>query len=513
MREEFYDLLDPKMSAHDRHRFELKMDIDLAPGRKNVYRVETYIFIPRALNITPHTYDKTVFYNSSQKYIRFKTPQMSLEKICDKSVESSPLNRAEKSLSALLAGSKDKEILDTLQSEIKLLGCIVRSYLRDNVRGLKTDISALGSGDAVALSSLAQRCETFLADIRVFVSRLRQLRIETSSPLVPARIKDTFAFFDEYISLILVEYLTGLLQALRDNEYARTGLSAADADICTIVHAQNSYRQSMHYPSLVKRGTLNETLVYRRGVLKKFMSSVLYLHIETSEWEGAIQFFFGISAGVAMLFTAVVMLFAQRRYSANSVPFIALAVISYIFKDRMKDWLKIWFTRRWTSWIADRQTEIKDYSNGQTLGMFKEAFSFVSPGKIPQEIMRRRNIDNISSIDGEGKPERVMKYEKEVTLYPASISRFHERRHALNDILRFNVIPLLSQADDPNIDYLHLAPGVNVLETIPCLRVYHLNVITKYVYTDINGAEKIALERVRIVVTRDGILRLEKVAG
>ena len=102
--------------------------------------------------------------------------------------------------------------------------------------------------------------------------------------------------------------------------------------------------------------------------------------------------------------------------------------------------------------------EILDPVSGARIGSFKEAFSFLSDGAVPPDIMRTRNIDNITSVDEEGKPEWVFKYEKAVVLFSDRIARHHTRLHDLNDIMRFSVREFVAYADDPETDRLHLDP-------------------------------------------------------
>ena len=268
----------------------------------------------------------------------------------------------------------------------------------------------------------------------------------------------------------------------------------------------------MGYPSVIRSRSANEVMVYRRSVLKKFVSSVLYLQLEITEWEGWKQFFYGLAAGVAMLFAAAATIFAQTRYTTKSMPFVLIVVVSYIFKDRIKDWLKLVFSKGMTRWLADRKADISDPLTGAKIGFYKEAFSFVPPDQVPPEVHNRRNVDNFTSIEGEGKPERVMKYEKEVTLYPDPIFKAHERRKDLNDIMRFSIDDFLRQADDPKVDYLHLNDEGDRLETLHCSRAYHVNMIVRYTSQDSSGGLQVSYERVRIVLNRDGIMRLEEVS-
>ena len=267
----------------------------------------------------------------------------------------------------------------------------------------------------------------------------------------------------------------------------------------------------MGYPSVIQAGKRNETIVYRRSVLKKFISSVLHLHIQVSEWEGFLQFSFGVAAGIAMLFATAAAIYAQSRYTVRSLPFVAIVVVSYIFKDRIKDWLKLYFSRGIARWLADRKVDILDPVHGTRIGSFKEGFSFIAGDSVPPDISHRRNIDNITSMDEEGKPERVFKYEKEVSLYPDRIARHHERLHDLNDIMRFSIREFTLRADDPETDYLCLNPATRDLKALRCARVYHVNMVIKYAVRDAAGREKATYGRVRIVLDKNGIVRLEEV--
>jgi len=246
-------------------------------------------------------------------------------------------------------------------------------------------------------------------------------------------------------------------------------------------------------------------------VLKKFISGVLYLKTEISEWETLTQVVFGLSAGAAMLFAALITIYFQRRYAVNSMPFVLAIVISYIFKDRIKDWLKLLFSKNMTRWISDRKIQIMDPLAGCSIGLLKEAFTFLNEGALPPDISRLRRIDNITSVDEEGKPERVFKYKKEIILYPELIIKHHERRRGLNDIMRFNIRDMVEQADDAAVDYPYVDPETGEVKVAACSRVYHLNIVLKYIYSDRKAQPKINYDRIRIVLNKDGIVRLEEV--
>ena len=514
MIEDQNDILDSRIKLHDRHRFEIKLDIDLDASLKSSYEVETYFFVPRALNIGPHNYGKEKFYNSSQRYIRFRTPKISIGKLCDPTLQTSPLNRIKEDLGKVLSGAGDNAMSDKICNEFRMLGCIIRGEIRDYVKVFAEGLATYGSAVPAAQRKLfvAEGLENFLGDLKSLEAALASVKAGVSDPAVPLKIRETAAFFDEYMSLILEEYLTSLIEALRKSPGVRERFEDVEKGVLAIVTAQNRYRQAMKYPSVLVPGSSNETIIYRRGVLKKFISSVLYLKAEFSEWEGLTQIFFGLAAGGAMLFVVLVMLFVQRRYAMNSMPFVLAAVISYIFKDRIKDWLKLLFSKSLTRWISDRKIDILDSAGGgERIGLLKEAVTFISDKNLPPDIARLRRIDNITSVDEEGKPERVFKYKKEILLYPEVIIKSHERCRDLNDIMRFNIRELVEQADDSAVDYPYVDPATGELRSAACARVYHLNMVLKYTYFDREAKVNIHYERIRIVLNKDGIVRLEEV--
>jgi len=513
MIEDQNDIFDSRVKFHDRRRFEIKLDIDLDASPESTYSVETYFFVPRALNIGPHSYSKENFYNDTQRYIRFKTPKVNLTKLCDPSLETSPIKRINEKLSLILAGSKDRELLKTVYDEFKLLGCVIKGEVRDYAKALIEGFETYGAKKTGQSKRLfvPEGLGNFLAEIKRLVTAVSALKSSVADPAVPTVIKETCAFFDEYFSLILEEYLTPVLEALRKNAAERQGLEELEGELAAVIVAQGRYRAAMNYPSVLDNGNGNEVIVYRRGVLKKFISSALYLKTEISEWETLTQVLFSMAAGLAMLFAVMVTFYFQNRYTINSLPFLFAVVVSYMFKDRIKDWLKVLFSKNLTRWTSDRKISILDPSSGERIGLLKEAFTFIPGRHVPADISRLRRLDNITSIDEDGKPERVFKYKKEIRLYPERIRKYHDRRKDLNDIMRFSIENFVKQADDPSVDYPVVDPASGEIKIVVCPRVYHVNLVLKYVYALKDGRESVHYDRIRIVLNKAGIGRIEEV--
>jgi hypothetical protein len=515
--EEVREIADATISIHDRHRFEVKLDIELAESGRAGYRVDTYFFVPRALNVNPTTFSKERFYSSIQRYVRFKTPPFALPEIVDPANAASPLVRTRTLLRQIVAGPEVAGLVESVFSEIKLLGAVSRAAIRDAVRDLLGRLSEVPpeSDPTSSIGEAVGRMDRFLAELDEYLAAIQLLRRDLLAPGVPVKLREAYLFYDEFISLTIEDYLSTLLHAIRGQPGRAGSLASLDARAASVISSQQAHRSSMGYPSVLSSGSnggADSTLLYRRGVLKKFISNVLYLQTELSEWEGLSQISLAVAAGFAMLVAAVATVFAQNRYTTNSIPFVLVVVASYMFKDRLKDWLKLYLARGMVRWTADRKIRIRDPHSGRVIGTLKEAFGFTDETRVPPDVLRCRQMDNITSVDEEGKPERIIKYEKQVTLYPERISRFHQRRRDLNDIMRLNIDDFLRQADDPVVDYLHLDGDTGQLRQVQCQRVYHLNMVFAYRSTDRSGHAAERVERFRLVVNRDGIVSLEPVA-
>ena len=182
------DVFDSKITLHDRHRFEIKLDMDLGLAARPAYELESYFFVPRALNISPRTYTKEDFYNSNQRYIRFKTPRISLSKLCDPELSTSPLNRVKDNLSRILSGSQDTGLVNQVYDEFKLLGCVIRGEIRDHVKSLTAELAASAARPEESGGKVfpGESFTAFLSDLKRLVDTIHALKAEVMDPAVPS---------------------------------------------------------------------------------------------------------------------------------------------------------------------------------------------------------------------------------------------------------------------------------------------------------------------------------------
>jgi len=454
------------ISIHDRYRFEIKLNLD----ESSSYKFEYYFFLPSSLNISCYTYDKFKFYSSLQRYIRYQTPEMDLYTVIDLKNSLSPLSRIIDGLNELKRSSSifvEERVID----EMKLLGAIIR----DKIRDAKAD-------ELLSILKLADESFQKIAQI-------------INSYKYSQRIVDTFKYVDEYLNIIKIEKLSDVLEQVDINEELKRDLLSYN-DKCFSYIDFNGYKKIS--PDNI------DSFLYYRGLLKKFVSSCLFLKVQPS-FDLYSHIISSIASAIAMLFAILVTIYIQKRYPFESVIFIVLVIISYVFKDRIKEFSKIFFSKIAIDYIYDRKLKIYEPVHNIKIGYIKESFSLLSKESIADDVLKIRNIDNFDIIDEDAKFEVVLKYKKIIFLKRDIINIYHTRRKNLVSILRFSIEDFLKHTDDAITNYSFYHNSIKY--SFNAKRNYHLNLIVKSFKID----EKIDYKRYRIIFNRNGILKVENI--
>src|SRR5688572_18476002 len=120
--------LDRRIGIHDRHQFELKLEYQPPPRTdRSTYVVETFMFIPGSLNVTPETCPTNELYQDIHNYVRLKTPELSFSEL--QALPDSPLVRAAEEGEKLRRGGDAARFI----YECKLYASVYRAHLRDLV--------------------------------------------------------------------------------------------------------------------------------------------------------------------------------------------------------------------------------------------------------------------------------------------------------------------------------------------------------------------------------------------
>jgi hypothetical protein len=498
------DLIESRIGVHDSNHFEVKLDYCLDSTRARTdYKVECYLFVPRGLGINRHSYPRTQFYSDVQGHIRFKTPVIGLRTLADAGDPLSPLGTVDSSIEALRHDLHNVELRRRLGHELRMFGCIARAQLRDRTVALRKAIHGLSNGRGGEVEDVRVLVQRLLADVTVLLGAWRQRRVEFLSGELPSVVSETYACTDEYLSQILEHRLTNLVAELGAHEQ----LADVRARLCEELLAERSYRKSCGYLD-VDSGD-RESYAYRRSMLKKLVTSVLWLEIsKQKDGRGLGNFVAAIAAGAAMAFALLAALFGTRMgFVSNTWGFVLAGTVTYMFKDRIKEWVRGFLSSQTGRWMADYATEIHDPVSGREIGRCRESFNYVEAHAIPQEVWALRHMDNPSEVQIQAKPEVVIKYERAVRLSSASvIDRLHLADYEINDIMRFCVSHFLVRADDPVVRVPIYDPQTDAVVRREFLKTYHVNLVM--VMRSATTAPM--LKRIRVVFDKRGIRRLDR---
>jgi hypothetical protein len=218
------------------------------------------------------------------------------------------------------------------------------------------------------------------------------------------------------------------------------------------------------------------------------------------------QFLFGLVAGVAMAFATSIAFVSQKKFEELTLLVFMALVVSYIFKDRMKDTMKNYISILIQKVFPDSKTSI--YSNlGNKIGYLMESFSFINEASLPQPISEFRRKEHLFGVDNSVHDENIMLYKKKIFMISKRFKSIFPdfQITGINDIIRMDISRFLSKMDNP-IETVFI-PKKDDYEVAKGSRVYHVNIIIKYSTSKTQSS----INRFRLVLTRDGIKRIEEV--
>lgn len=493
------------LRIRDQWQFEIQSNFYHLPEvRETIQTQEFYFFIPNSLQINNETYSKKQFYQDQTNLIRFKTPEFTLMELLDPQNSKSPLYRIEEWSKA---GPLSDSFKERVQDELKLLGNILKSSFRRNVKKITAQIDARPPHSSEAIK---QEIETFLTQLDKVLIRYSSLQKKYEEASSESYIHNTFFYVKEFVSNEVNYYLTVLLQKVRDAE--NKSFEDIDKRLCDFILREKKEREQrnqepeMNNPDSLK----NEFISHQNNLLKKFVMGALLPDVTRLSSDSAIQNVIGsFSAGIAMFFYLLLFIWGGNVFVINSFPFVVVTVLFYVLKDRLKEALKILSYRQTLKWISDYTTKIRFRNKQEVLGNIRESFVFIEPRKVPKDITELRNQGFHSTLETFKRPEAVFYYKKMVGVYHDKVE--FSRRHELHNLFRFNVHAFLQKASDPYFQYTSLDSTTRQLEISLLPKVYHVNIILKTTYQISKTEKRTSIKKFRVIIDKTGIKRLEEI--
>ena len=485
-------MIDLSTKIHDKFTLEFKVGFNTEqatrPTKFRDYVMNTWIFVPNSLDINAAKYSKDDFYRDLKSGVRLITPSYGLHELANDD-ELLPSKSLITNFNDLHIAPDDTQ--DLIHS-IKMYCAIAKSAFRDEC------FSTSQHPDATKRMEL---CHQFLDDGHKILERFRGLLDHLDDKTATDRARQVFAYGDEFLSNVLEKYTYRLRDAIRQQhpeEY-----SQLEARFKNVLLSERAYREQKGYLSVKPDDPKgNEDFVFRASLLKKFTESDLYLNATKRKNTFLVeQILYSLAAGAAMVVATLSSFFFQQRYGNFTLPFLIALVISYMFKDRLKDWLRLLFARRVSSKVFDTRTDFR--IKGRHIGWSKDSVDFIDSDKIIPEVMELRSRNPLFA-EVSGKDEKVLLFRKKVQLWPSELAKASPYPlRGINDILRYNITEYTRKMDNPSFP-LSGTWEDNEYKPIEGKKVYHLTFVIQCVYEG-----KTEYKRIVVRCNRKGIVNVK----
>ena len=485
-------MIDLTAKIHDKFTLEFKVGFNTEetqhPLNVNDFVMNTWIFVPNSLDINAVKYSKDDFYRDLKSDVRLITPDYPLHNIANDAQLLPNQSLADNSNDLLIAPD---DIEDFVHSA-KMYCAIAKSSFRK---------AFLSASQKATPQERHESCTTFLEDVEKVVRRYRELYHQLKDKPINERSRQVFSYGDEFLSNILEQYTYRLRDTFHHNhpeEYA-----SLEDQFKTLLLNEKAYKKSQGYLFVAPDDAQgNSDFVFRSSLLKKFAESDLFLSSNKRKNTFLVeQILYSAAAGIAMLMATVSSFFFQQRYGNFTLPFLVALVIGYMFKDRLKDWLRLAFARRVSSKIFDTRTDFR--IKGRRIGWSKDSMDFIDGDKVLPEVMQLRNrmplFDEVS-----GRDEKILLYRKKVQVWRRQLAKASPfPLKGINDIIRYNITEYTRKMDNPTLP-LSGSWKEDDYKPIVGEKIYRLTFVFQCVFEG-----KTEYKRVLVLCNKNGIISVE----
>lgn len=478
--------LDWDLDVHDPSQLELDLDYAYPATSAAAFKVETFLVAPSALALNQTAYPKGQFLADLTHRMRVHPPE--LPGFGEGRVASLD------GYAALGLDLGAKQLLGARAvQDAKLFAGWVNGLIK---RVFSGDVPAEGRRFD---EQLARAEGLFQAFRRRYGDRVRR------EPLL----------FDDAVReavLGVEEYLSDRLESA----LARGSL-AGHAGATTQLRMLRASDSSAEHPPLTDSANL-EHHSYRQGLLKKFVSEPLYLGLREVRRDRLYRNL--IAAGAAALaatFAEVARLQTATNMGAELslrlLVFLGLAVVAYVFKDRLKDLAKEHLGQYLTRHLPERESVVSlqmATSDGEVhsvvVGHHHEAVSYLSSDRLPPEL--HYVWSRLSPDQGQRPASDVLCHAKAFTVAPGAGAPFEQARVGVRDILRLDVSDFLAHFDRP-LREMALYDADRGCMLVQAAKVYYLDILLRLSTSGPDG-EEVRIEAVRAVLDKGGLIRIDR---
>ena len=308
---------------HDNFSVEFKFGFNCTEdGVPDDFSVNSWMFVPNSLDINSENYGKKQFYRDIKSNLRLITPVYLLRDIAQDC--SQPLRLLRNTLERVVQNPVQAQ--DAYEYHLKMFAAIFKSALRDQVQHMQT---------AGSLDTAEYLVEDYITNAGLVLKKFRELYRIIDVPTVPDKTRSLFNMCDEFMSHVLELRTIRLIRNVDSYPESATRTLIREKFTQFLV-SEYAYKKSKGYGVMNNDPKHDRELVYHRGMLKKFIESELYIHLDKKKDGVAIrQIYHSIAAGAAMIFATAVGWYTQVKYGTLTWPLFVALDISYMIKDRI----------------------------------------------------------------------------------------------------------------------------------------------------------------------------------
>ena len=478
---------------HDNFSVEFKFGFegDHEEVGRHEFVVNSWIFVPNSLDINPQTYGKDQFYRDIKSNVRLITPVYLLRELAEpSSLPFVTLRGALERLASLPSATN----VDNYESQIKLFVAIFKSALRNH---------SIHTTKAKTVKDVAHLTEDFVTMVRRIVGEYRELYQIINVPRVEQRLRNYYLFGDEMMSHIIDVQSLRILKKI-DALSAEELVGVRDS-LVGLLRDEKNYKLSQNYKIVEPDAVVgNRELVFRYGLLKKYVESELYINLNKKRDGFAVeQVYYSLAAGLAMIFATAVAWFAQLKYGNITGPLFVVLVVSYMLKDRIKDLMRYYFAHQLGNKYFDNKAQIK--IQNRAVGVIKEGVDFISERKTPREVLDLRCRSSLMEVENKVFEEKILLYRKRIVIDNVAMKADNlYPLNGINEILRFHTNRFTQKMDNPVVP-VDTLDGDGRVVPLSVQKIYYINMVMQLSYGGRND-----YRRFRIVMARDGIIAVEQ---
>lgn len=512
-------------AIHDHLQFQLSFDFDLgqqAQESHKRYQVDTYFFFPKSMGIDSQTFDRAEFYNSLTNYLRIRTPQMFS---ATQSIDNWSIPSADLYFENHLASHSFTSLSERVEQDVKLFACNINTRLKT----LRKHVKSITKLPTAQRQDSLDMIEKHLNKTVKLLTAYRQKymgKVRYQSYLIEDEVKMAFLLADEYLSYRLEAVLIRTYERLKQSQEPHDLMMLCEY----ILQCEMEYRESEQLIQLSSDSNegLKETYYYRLGLLKKYISDVLYLSINNKRKDRVYRNLVAAAgAAVAALWAGLIDLqrfywmqspSPERDFAFRFFLIVVVGVVAYIFKDRIKELTRDYFHEKLKHRLPDFEFQMAyRYATAEGLteyevGRSREFMRYLKKESLPPEIRYIREFEHQDFRDPE-RSESILHYSKQVTLDLEKVKTHLHHLKMVRDLVRISVADFLEKLDEPKKN-LHYFDRIDGLSKMKAPKVYHLNLIMRYSVWQKDdekgwGHPKVEFERMRLILNKEGILRIE----